>query len=194
MYLLCRQISPLVGTPLISAGLLWLLAGMIFACTIVFTLSEFCVFLILHGRLSRITGERSRIIEPTDPITIDFPVGRATFSAPISKDNVTPLENAYSHLAPKLRLAGPAAALLSIAILYGGLVLLAPSSWAPSLALLTLPLMGFANSGLRGFVGDRRKFGEIYAFLNQLYIGGFTTVSFLVVALLLILKYLQIIP
>ena len=174
-------------------SLLWLLAG-IFVCTVVFTVAEGVVFFILHGRLFQIAGERSHFIAPTDPVNIDFPVGIAKFTAPISKDNVTPLENAYSRLAPKLRVAGPAAALLCIGILYGGLVLLTPSSWAPFLALLTLPLMGFANSGLRGFLADRRKFGEVYAFLNQLYVGGFTTVSFLIVASLLILRYLQIVP
>ena len=40
----------------------------------------------------------------------------------------------------------------------------------------------------------RRKFGEVYAFVSELYVGGFTTVSFLIVAYRLILRYLQIVP
>ena len=83
------------------ASILWLLAG-ILVCTVVFTMAEAMVFFILHGRLSQIAGERIRVIEPLDPLTIDFPIGLTKLSAPISKDNLRALESAYSHLAPIL--------------------------------------------------------------------------------------------
>lgn len=163
-------------------------------CLVAFTITEAVVFFRSHDRLRKVAGEHADVITPVDPVSIRFPVGSRELVGEISRDSVPVLGNAYAAIGSRLKFAGLVAGLLVPLLLSGVLLLISPTSQAAFWSLLFLPLNGFASIGPRGVAKDRVKVGEIYAFLNQLFVGGFTIVSLLTVLTIQGLRFLDVLP
>jgi len=177
----------------ILTGLLWLI-GLFVVITLVLTIVEGLMFYFFNRRIQAVAGEKANRIIPVDPINIDYPIGRSNLNVVISKESLATLEQLHDELYVKIGMAGMFAGFLIFALFYAVLVFLIHAPSIAFWALIFVPLVTYTKVGQRGVSLDRRKFGEIYAVLNQRYYGGFSAVSFIGFFAIQLLRFLKLIP
>ena len=173
--------------------MLWVV-GMFVGCNLVFSLCEMLVQLGTYARVRETLGGQDDVSSPIDPVALRFPVGTTHITSLISKSSIDLLKQAHEKLSAILKLAGLVMGLVAVTLVYGALLIISPASSVAYWCLLFMPFSSFVNIGERGLRGDRRKLGEIRAFLNQLFVAAFTVTSFVTAVLVLVLRLCRLIP
>lgn len=174
-------------------GLVWVI-GVFVVVTLVLTIVEGLVFYFFSRRIKAVADAKVNRMMPVDPINIDYPIGRSNLNVVISKESLATLEQLHDELHVKIGMAGMYAGLLIVAIFYAVLIFLIHAPSIAFWALIFVPLVTYTKVGQRGVSVDRRRFGEIYAILNQRYYGGFSTISFIGFFVILLLRLFKLVP
>lgn len=74
------------------------------------------------------------------------------------------------------------------------LTLASTKGWLPYWCLLAFPFNGYSKIGARGLRTDFRLVGPVPAVFMQLLYSSFTSLSFLTVVLILVLKAFAVLP
>jgi len=173
------------------ATLLWIV-GMFIGCSLIYSVSEIIVHSLFYQKARTILGVSYIENTPVDPVMYHLPIAGTRVSGIVSRTTVEPLNQAVRTLGSGLMNAGLIAGILSVVFVYLVVTVLSPVSILPYWFLFFLWLSGFTNIGNRGIQAGHKKFGEAKALLNQIYVVGFTGASFIAAAVVLVLRYVEL--